>query len=212
MSKRSDPNRADAPRPRPCSADQSVFTTGEAAELAGLSQQTIIRNFDAGRLKGYRVPGSRFRRIPRESLLAFLRENGLPTTAMGRTGQHRVLVVDDDPEVLAFLDEVLRIDGRFEVRSVNCGYAAGLESAAFEPDLILLDYMLPDINGDRVCELIRANEAMSSTRILIVSGAATDEETQRLLAAGADGFLQKPFGLGKLLRQIETLLGLPASN
>lgn len=189
-----------------------MFTTGEAAELAGLSQQTIIRNFDAGRLKGYRVPGSRFRRIPRESLLAFLRENGLPTTAMGRTGQHRVLVVDDDPEVLAFLDEVLRIDGRFEVRSVNCGYAAGLESAAFEPDLILLDYMLPDINGDRVCELIRANEAMSSTRILIVSGAATAEETQRLLAAGADGFLQKPFGLGALLRQIETLLGLPASN
>ncbi len=63
---------------RPELAGLQVFTTGEAAEVSRLSQQTIIRSFDAGRLQGYRVPGSRFRRIPRESLVAFLRENNLP--------------------------------------------------------------------------------------------------------------------------------------
>jgi excisionase family DNA binding protein len=55
------------------------FTTGEAAELCGVSQQTIIRNFDSGELKGFRVPLSAFRRIPRESLRAFMLANGIPT-------------------------------------------------------------------------------------------------------------------------------------
>lgn len=212
MSKSQTRKNSEPARPRGTPADQSVFTTGEAAELSGLSQQTIIRNFDAERLKGYRVPGSRFRRIPRENLLAFLRENGLPTGALHAGGRQRLLVVDDDPEILAFLEEVLRMDGRFEVRAATCGYEAGLESVAFEPDLILLDYMLPDINGDRVCQVIRKNPKLSATRILIISGAATAEEVQRLLDAGADGFLQKPFALTTLLARIESLLSLPASS
>jgi excisionase family DNA binding protein len=58
--------------------NSNILTTAEAAELAQVSQQTITRCFDAGKLKGYRVPGSRFRRIPRKNLLAFLRENNMP--------------------------------------------------------------------------------------------------------------------------------------
>ena len=56
-------------------ADKKIFTTGEAAEVCKVSQQTIIRCFDSGRLKGFRVPGSRFRRIPRDELLRFMNDN-----------------------------------------------------------------------------------------------------------------------------------------
>ena len=57
---------------------KDVFTTGEVAEICKLSQQTVIRCFDSGRLGGYRVPGSRFRRIPRDELIKFMKEHNIP--------------------------------------------------------------------------------------------------------------------------------------
>ena len=65
---------------------KTVFTTGEAAEICKVSQQTIIRCFDSGRLKGFRVPGSRFRRIPREALVQFMKDNGIPPDSLDING------------------------------------------------------------------------------------------------------------------------------
>ena len=125
---------------------KTVFTTGEAAEICKVSQQTIIRCFDSGRLKGFRVPGSRFRRIPREQLYSFMRDNGIPTDAL-ESGKRRVLIVDDDQELVELIVDVLEKDGRFEVRTVNNGFDAGMMVKEYHPDLIVLDVMLPDING-----------------------------------------------------------------
>ena len=63
-----------------------TFTTTQAAKACGVSLQTIIRNFDAGRLTGWRVPGSKFRRIPWASLHAFMREHKIPTAAIESEG------------------------------------------------------------------------------------------------------------------------------
>ena len=71
------------------------FTTGEAAKVCRCSQQTIIRCFDKQMLKGYRIPGSRFRRIPPDALRAFMDEHGIPTDRLGsETGQTRTLRFD----------------------------------------------------------------------------------------------------------------------
>ena len=78
---------------------KTVFTTGEAAKICKVSQQTIIRCFDSGQLKGFRVPGSRFRRIPRDQLFHFMRDNGIPTDAL-ESGKRKVLLVDDDVELV----------------------------------------------------------------------------------------------------------------
>src|SRR5204863_9193981 len=123
---------------------KTVFTTGEAAKICKVSQQTIIRCFDSGQLKGFRVPGSRFRRIPRDALYRFMKENGIPTDAL-ESGRRRVLVVDDDPAVVELIAEVLNHDGRFETRSVNNGFGAGMLANQYHPELIILDVMLPDI-------------------------------------------------------------------
>ena len=85
---------------------KTVFTTGEAAKICKVSQQTIIRCFDSGQLKGFRVPGSRFRRIPREALYRFMKENGIPTDAL-ESGRRRILIVDDDQAVVDLISEVL---------------------------------------------------------------------------------------------------------
>src|SRR6187402_740141 len=94
---------------------KTVFTTGEAAKICKVSQQTIIRCFDNGQLKGFRVPGSRFRRIPREMLYKFMKDNGIPTDAL-ESGKRKVLLVDDDPEIVELINKALDDDGRFEVK------------------------------------------------------------------------------------------------
>ena len=95
---------------------KTVFTTGEAAKICKVSQQTIIRCFDSGQLKGFRVPGSRFRRIPRDLLYSFMRDNGIPTDALD-SGKRKILIVDDDEELVELIVDVLARDGRFEIKT-----------------------------------------------------------------------------------------------
>jgi excisionase family DNA binding protein len=185
-------------------AGKQVFTTGEAAEVCKVSQQTIIRCFDSGRLNGFRVPGSRFRRIPRAELIRFMRSNEIPLDALG-DDRKRVLVVDDDPQVLALVQETLK-DERFELRTAGNGYDAGILTEQFRPDLILLDFMLPDINGSVVCERIRGNAEYAGTRIIFISGVADEADVSKLLARGADAFIAKPFRADELLRVVNKLL------
>jgi two-component system, OmpR family, response regulator len=186
---------------------KTVFTTGEAAEICKVSQQTIIRCFDSGRLKGFRVPGSRFRRIPRDALLAFMRDNGIPPDAL-ESGKTRVLVVDDDPEIVELFVDVLERDGRFEVKTAATGYDAGILTHEFQPDLIILDYMLPDINGNVVCRTIRQNPNFEHVKIIIVSGVVNQDEINDLLRSGADDFVKKPFNIEKLIERVGELLAV----
>jgi len=186
---------------------KKVFTTGEAAEICKVSQQTIIRCFDSGRLQGFRVPGSRFRRIPRDELLRFMRENEIPTESLGGgSGKKRVLVVDDDPQIVELFVDALERDGRFDVRTASSGYDAGMLTESFEPELIVLDYMLPDINGNVVCKRIRENPRFAGTRIVFVSGVVNPEEIESLKNAGADDFIKKPFHIERLIARMSELL------
>ena len=158
---------------------KTVFTTGEAAKICKVSQQTIIRCFDSGQLKGFRVPGSRFRRIPREQLYSFMRENGIPTDALD-SGKRKVLVVDDDEDLVELICDALDRDGRFDIRSVNNGFGAGMLIKEFRPDLIVLDVMLPDINGKEVCQLVRGDKSMDNVRIICISGMVETGKIQEL--------------------------------
>jgi excisionase family DNA binding protein len=186
---------------------KTVFTTGEAAKICKVSQQTIIRCFDSGQLKGFRVPGSRFRRIPREQLFSFMRENGIPTDAL-ESGKRKVLVVDDDQDLVDLIVDVLEKDGRFEVRSVNNGFAAGVMVKEYHPDLLVLDVMLPDINGKQVCQLVRADKSMDDVRIICISGMVEADKVEDLKSAGANDFLQKPFEVEALIDRMCALLDL----
>jgi len=184
---------------------KQVFTTGEVAQICKVSQQTVIRCFDSGRLKGFRVPGSRFRRIPRESLIAFMKNNQIPMEAL-ETGRKRVLVVDDDPAIIEMFTELLERDGRFEVKTATSGYDAGILTEQFRPDVLLLDYKLPDINGTVVCRTIRANPVYKHMQIIIISGVADPDEVADLKAAGADDFIRKPFDITDVIGRVAELL------
>jgi excisionase family DNA binding protein len=180
---------------------KTVFTTGEAAKICKVSQQTIIRCFDSGQLKGFRVPGSRFRRIPREQLYVFLHDNGIPTDAL-ESGKRKVLIVDDDEELVELITDALKRDRRFEVRSVNNGFDAGMMVKEYRPDLIVLDVMLPDINGKEVCQRVRGDKSMNDVRIICISGMVEEDKVSELKAAGADDFMHKPFDVERLVERM----------
>ncbi|MDR2441026.1 MAG: response regulator [Planctomycetaceae bacterium] len=184
---------------------KTVFTTGEAAKICKVSQQTIIRCFDSGQLKGFRVPGSRFRRIPRDQLFAFMRDNGIPTDAL-ESGKRKILVVDDDRELVELICDVLERDGRFETKSVNNGFDAGMMVKEYRPDLIVLDVMLPDINGKEVCVRVRSDDSLEEVKIICISGMVEDEKIFELKMSGANDFLQKPFETERLIERICHLL------
>ena len=190
---------------------KTVFTTGEAAKICKVSQQTIIRCFDSGQLKGFRVPGSRFRRIPRDLLYSFMKENGIPTDAL-ESGKRRVLIVDDDEELVELISDVFARDGRFEIRTANNGFGAGMAVNEFRPDLVVLDVMLPDINGKEVCVRVRSDPKLDEVKIICISGMVEQDKVAELIEAGANDFMQKPFTVEKLLDRSCELLELePAS-
>ncbi len=186
---------------------KTVFTTGEAAKVCNVSQQTIIRCFDSGQLKGFRVPGSRFRRIPRDVLYRFMKDNGIPTDAL-ESGRRRALIVDDDEELVELIRDVFDADGRFDVRVANNGFDAGKLVKEYNPDIIVLDVMLPDINGKEVCQRVRSDSTLDDVRIICISGMVEADKIDDLKEAGANEFMQKPFEVDALFAAVCGLLDI----
>jgi two-component system response regulator RpaA len=140
-----------------------------------------------------------------------MKENGIPTDAL-ESGRRRILVVDDDQAVVDLITEVLATDNRFETRSVNNGFAAGMLAKEYHPDLIILDVMLPDINGKAVCELVRGDPTMSDIKIICISGMVEEDKIEELKEAGADDFLHKPLDIDELIRRMCRLLDIEAGS
>jgi DNA-binding response OmpR family regulator len=138
-----------------------------------------------------------------------MKDNSIPLTNLG-SSKKKVLVVDDEKEIVDLLVDVLQRDGRFEVKTASCGYDAGLLTQQFRPDIIVLDYRLPDINANVVCKTIRNNPSLEDTRILIISGhvqeAFSDERLKELQQLGIDGFMAKPFKIDELVAKISEVL------
>ena len=156
------------------------------------------------------MPGSRFRRIPRDQLYMFMRDNGIPTDAL-ESGKRKVLIVDDDAELVELITDALERDGRFETRSVNNGFDAGMMVKEYHPDLIVLDVMLPDINGKEVCQRVRSDKSMDDVRIICISGMVEEDKVSELRTAGANDFMHKPFEVERLVERMCQHLDIEAS-
>jgi DNA-binding response OmpR family regulator len=93
-------------------------------------------------------------------------------------------------------------DGRFDIRTANNGFDAGMQVKEFRPDLVVLDVMLPDINGREVCQRVRSDRTMDSVKILCISGMVDADKIADLRMAGANDFMQKPFTTDRLLERV----------
>ena len=198
--------------------NRTWVSTLEAAKLLGICHMTVIRRFDAGELNGFRVPGSRYRRIPKEELVKYARVNNMPEPDFGRQSRpaagtagtadtaRRALVVEDDGKMADLMAKFLKRSG-WEVTVVDNGFDAGLMAGTLKPLLVLLDIMLPGLDGREACRQMRANAELSGTRILAVTALRDQDSIDEIFEAGADAYLPKPFSLADLGGRVEELVG-----
>ena len=182
--------------------DKEVLTTGEVAKICNVAPRTVSKWFDSGQLKGYRIPGSKDRRIPVAELYRFMKEHHIPMDGI-TSGSTRVLIVDGEQEIADALSRVLTEQTSYEVRAATNGFQAGLECERFRPHVVLIDIHLGDSDAKMITNLIRSSGAMQMTRIIAMSGKLTDGQAQGLRAAGYDGFLKKPFQVRQVIQEIE---------
>jgi len=183
-------------------SDKDVLTTGEVAKVCNVASRTVSKWFDSGQLKGYRIPGSKDRRIPVANLLTFMRKHHIPMDGL-MSGSPRILVVEGDREVGDTLARVLNEQGRFEAKTASGAFAAGIECERFRPHVMLLDVHLDDGAGLELCRTLRASEELQLTRIIGISNRLTDGQAQQLLAQGFDAVLRKPFTVRQVIDAID---------
>jgi excisionase family DNA binding protein len=181
---------------------KTIYTTHEVSHLLHVNPRSVINWIEQNLLPSYRTPGGH-RRIRREDLLAFLRKHQIPTPASLLEGKFSVLIVDDEEEIVSMLKTYFQRQGGYEVSSASDGITALIEVGRVKPDLLILDIMIPGVDGIEVCRRIKAGSE-NKTSIIAVSGMADNEK--KVLQAGADAFMAKPLDLDRLHIEARRLL------
>jgi len=190
---------------------KEVFTTSEVARLTHISKQKVVNLIDQGEIKAYKIPGkpgskSQARRVPREALLDFMRKHGMPTAAF-EDARKRVLIVDDDPASVELLSALfVGREGDFEIRTAANGSDAAVIAGSFHPHLILLDLMLPDLDGDEIFLSIRREDALKNTKVIVVSALTDPAKIEQMTRRGADAYITKPINIARLQEEIARAL------
>lgn len=189
--------------------EKDVLTTGEVAKICNVAPRTVSKWFDSGSLKGYRIPGSKDRRIPVAQLIKFMKAHNIPLDGI-MSGRTRVLIVDDEREVTDALSKVLGEQANYEVRTCDSAFAAGLEAERFKPHVLLIDLHLGDNDtaSREVTKIIRGEDELTLTKIVAMSGKMTDTQLQGLRGQGFDGYLKKPFAVRQVIEEIERAVAL----
>jgi excisionase family DNA binding protein len=190
--------------------DKDVLTTGEVAKICNVAPRTVSKWFDSGALKGYRIPGSRDRRIPANELAKFMRAHGIPLEGMN-SGRIRVLIVDAEREVVDTLEKVLTEQTSYEVRVCSSAFQAGMECERFKPHVVLLDIHIGGENDAKnFADGLRRSENLQFTKVIAMSGKLTEGQSHTLRAQGFESFLKKPFQVRQVVQAIESATNLVA--
>lgn len=188
---------------------QRFLTTGDIASYCEVTSAAVLKWIDSGKLPVFTTPGGHYR-ILRTDFRDFLLYHGMfiDEGFFGKArGRKRVLIVDDEPTVVTFIEGALLLEGKYELATAGDGFDAGQQVITFNPDLIILDIMLPGMDGFEVCRRVKTDAATQHIKILAVTGFATEENVRRILHTGADDYLAKPLKLQDLQEKVAELLG-----
>ena len=183
------------------------LSTGDMARYCHVTQVAVWKWIKKGRLKAYRLPGGQYR-VERDAFKAFLLEHDMPVDPEFFERTHRrILIIDDEASVVEVAQRAVhRLGNDVIVATAGDGFEAGLQVATFKPDLLILDLMMPGMDGFQVCRLVRNNPATAHIKIVIITAFGSHDNLQRALDAGADDFVHKPIDLDLLVHKAETLL------
>ncbi len=188
---------------------RQVLTTGQVARICKVAPRTVSKWFDTGQLRGYRIPGSKDRRIPLAQLIRFMKAHNMPLDSL-ETGQTRLLVVDRDADLTGLLKDTLSKTGEYEVRVAESAFEAGVAVEAFDPHVILADVDIPGIDGLTLGRFFSARAELRSTQLIAAGASLTDSDRQTLLQQGFHAVLAKPFSIREVTAAVEQLMAVRA--
>lgn len=185
------------------------YSFEEAALVLGLAPENLEKLVHHADLKSIELPG-KHRRILQKDLQAFLLANGgeQPDSWLEPQEKLRVLIVEDDEDLLEIVTELLRDEARLDIRAESNAFNAGLQIGGWKPDLVLLDFLMPGITGFDLCRQLRKNERTRDLPVLAMTSLTDDKNRQDVMASGVSDFIGKPFHSEALLAKVRELLAL----
>jgi len=188
------------------SKDRRFFTTSEIARHCEVSNDGVLKWIKAGKLRAFATPGGHYR-VSTEDFRAFLQRYDFPLFDETEPRRTRILVVDDEETVREILRRRLRaMDADWKIDEASDGYEAGILIGSLRPEVVILDLMMPRVDGLSLCRSIRAHPETASIAIVAITGSADPELRKRALAAGADACLSKPIDFERLQGEVHKLL------
>ncbi len=181
---------------------RNVLTTGDVAKICNVAPRTVSKWFDSGQLKGYRIPGSKDRRIPLNELIRFMKANNMPTEALA-AGKIRVLVLDSDERSGHGLQDALKTHGGYDVLVAHNGFEAGAAAQKFSPHVVLINLLTNGIDAHAVCTSMRSSEDFATIKIVALANQLGAQEAMALMQKGFDGYVSDPGDAGEIIRKIE---------
>jgi len=181
---------------------KNVLTTGDVAKICNVAPRTVSKWFDNGQLKGYRIPGSKDRRIPVNELIRFMKVHNMPTASLP-VGKIRVLIADSNDKTSSALADVLQSEGDYEVQTVQSNFETGAVVQKFAPHVLLVSLLAEGINAMGICKYIRANEDLRTIKIIALVNQLSDSESEALLQKGFDGYVPYSADGTEVIKRIE---------
>jgi excisionase family DNA binding protein len=183
---------------------KTIFTTGQVAKICKVAPRTVSKWFDSGRLRGYRIPGSQDRRIPREHLIRFLKEHGMPLGELEDEAVGKILLVGAESMIRAALVDNMNSD-QFKLDFATSGFEAGIQAESLHPDCVVIDFIMGRNEAIMIAQNLRKNSQYADT---VLVGLLSDEDN----ASGFDRSVfnetfRKPFDSALLAERIRTLIG-----
>ena len=182
-----------------------VFTTGQVAKICKVAPRTVSKWFDSGRLKGYRIPGSQDRRIPRDYLIKFLKDHKMPLYGLEEELLAKVLVVSQEQIMIEKLCRELPEDKMFRVAAAASGFDAGMQAENFHPDCVIVDFSIGKAEALQICQNLRRSGEFND--VILIGLFPDDGNTMSLDRSCFNETFKKPFDTSLLAERLRTLIG-----
>jgi len=181
---------------------KNVLTTGDVARICNVAPRTVSKWFDSGQLKGYRIPGSKDRRIPLSELIRFMKMYNMPATGLP-VDKIRVLVVDSDEDTASALADALQIKANYEVQTARSNVETGVITQKFAPHVLLVSLLAKGIDATDICNSIRSDENLQTIKIIALVNQLSESESSALMQKGFDSCISNPADVTEVVEEIE---------
>lgn len=188
---------------------ENIYTTYQIGKFCQVNIRTVIRWIETGKLKAYSTPGGH-RRVKWSDLINFLTQNKMPIPKeLEEAKKKKILVIDDDPDFLETAIKTLQKIPGTETKMTSSGFDAGILMADWYPDLVLLKFIIPDLDGFEVTRKIKGNPRFKKVPIIAVTSITDSDELDRVKNCGVDAVITKPLESESFIKKVDRFLYVP---